>query len=319
MYNKIIHDWNKDKYKILFISGEHGGCGKMYLANQISKNYEVIDILDVNNNDTKKYNTHNIVSLFNKKENKHKLVIIDYEEYKKYKISDHIYKIVILYNKITDSLKNIIKKNYHIHILKKNINYTEIIQSKFNINKQTIYKLLNLFDFNLNKIISYLKYNITSNINEINIDYFEDDTIKLCNNIFKNKYSISEIINISFDIHLISLHILDHIKQISDIKNLNILLKLYENIIISDNIHISYYNILRNYIIYLNIIYPYINYKNKIKNIKYNKYLSKNIIITHLLNINNINIEEYHVNNSIYIPNKIKLIYEKLYNNLQII
>mgnify|MGYP003647478284 FL=1 len=155
--------------------------------------------------------------------------------------------------------------------------------------------------------------------NNIKIDYFEDDTIKLCNNIFENKYSIDEIINIYFDINLISLHILDYIKCNSNTNNLNILLKLYENIIITDNIHISYYNILRNYIIYLNIIYPYINYKNKIKNIKYNKYLSKNIIITHLLNIHNVNIEEYHINNSINIPNKIKLVYNKLYNNLQVI
>ena len=319
MYEKIIKDWNKDKSKILFISGDHGGCGKMYLANKISNNYESIDVLDVNK-DINKYNTHNIIFLFNNKKNKHKIVIIDYEEYKKYKISNNIYKIVILYNKITNSLTNIIKKNYHIHILKKHINYIKIIKSKFNnINKQTIEKLLNLFNFNLNKIISYLKYNYTSNLNNIKIDYFEDDTIKLCNNIFENKYSIDEIINIYFDINLISLHILDYIKCNSNTNNLNILLKLYENIIITDNIHISYYNILRNYIIYLNIIYPYINYKNKIKNIKYNKYLSKNIIITHLLNIHNVNIEEYHINNSINIPNKIKLVYNKLYNNLQVI
>ena len=319
MYEKIIKDWNKDKSKILFISGDHGGCGKMYLANKISNNYESIDVLDVNK-DINKYNTHNIIFLFNNKKNKHKIVIIDYEEYKKYKISNNIYKIVILYNKITNSLTNIIKKNYHIHILKKHINYIKIIKSKFNnINKQTIEKLLNLFNFNLNKIISYLKYNYTSNLNNIKIDYFEDDTIKLCNNIFENKYSIDEIINIYFDINLISLHILDYIKCNSNTNNLNILLKLYENIIITDNIHISYYNILRSYIIYLNIIYPYINYKNKIKNIKYNKYLSKNIIITHLLNIHNVNIEEYHINNSINIPNKIKLVYNKLYNNLQVI
>lgn len=41
MYEDIIKKWNKSK-KILFIYSEKKGCGKKYLAKQISKNYHII-------------------------------------------------------------------------------------------------------------------------------------------------------------------------------------------------------------------------------------------------------------------------------------
>jgi len=49
MYKPIINDWKQSNYKILFISGDHNGCGKMYLAKQISKDFQYVDLSEIKN------------------------------------------------------------------------------------------------------------------------------------------------------------------------------------------------------------------------------------------------------------------------------
>lgn len=312
MYKSIINDWKQSNYKILFISGDHNGCGKMYLAKQISKDFQYVDLSEIKNFKNDTYETYNVLSLLKcKNKNKNKLLIIDYNEYIKYKIPKKIFIIIILYETITTSLKNLIKKNYHIHIDRSTINYKQIIKKyNNNIKDHQINKLLLYFDYNINKILSHIKFNY--DINKKKIDYFQDDSIILTKNIFDNKYSIDDILNITYDVNLISLHILDNLKKNNC--NISFLLNYYQNIIYFDTISIIHKKYMKNYEIYLNILYPYLFCNKWIKNITYTKYISKNIIITHMLNINKYDIEDYK--NKPIINKKLKNMYEKFLKNI---
>ena len=268
-YQNIIDEWSKSN-KILFISSGKRGLGKKFLANQISKNYEIINC---DPGDIKNINNIGIQSMF--KQYKKKLLIYYYENINlnDIKLFDFI-KIIVIINttNIYIKVKNIIKKHIHINIKPDIQLLSNILETKLNLNSNLCKSLLLNYDYNLNTIINNYKSN------KIKVtDYFYDNSLTFINLKFNNNLNLYRL-NINYS--LTSLHMLDN-----DNINIDDKLDIYRNVILSDIININDTN-LNNYKKFLSFIYPYYisKIKNNITNYSYNKYISKSLIYINLLN-----------------------------------
>tara|TARA_B110000858_G_C17774429_1_gene461437 strand:+ start:935 stop:1858 length:924 start_codon:yes stop_codon:yes gene_type:complete len=288
----IIKSWENDN-KILFIYGDKRGCGKKYIANKISNDYELIKC---DPNKLHSINNIGIQSMFKIK--KKKLVIYELESIN---INDillvkNIKIIIIIGNTyINSKLKKIVKKNIIIDIKLTESQYIDILKKYIvKYTNEEYIDLLEMYDFNLNYIIN--NYNLNGSKDK----FFKDSSLVFLNN--KYNPELKELFNLDIDYSLSGLHLLD---------NNNILfadkLKIYESIIISDNINYNCnlyeYKILNGFIIPYKIVDSL-----KIKDIiKYNKYISKSLIYINIIK-NNDNIK---IDDIIKSPNKIDNINKK--------
>lgn len=288
----IIKSWENDN-KILFIYGDKRGCGKKYIANKISNDYELIKC---DPNKLHSINNIGIQSMFKIK--KKKLVIYELESININEILlvKNIKIIIIIGNTyINSKLKKIVKKNIIIDIKLTESQYIDILKKYIvKYTNEEYIDLLEMYDFNLNYIIN------NYNLNGTKDKYFKDSSLVFLNN--KYNPELKELFNLDIDYGLSGLHLLDN-------NNISITdkLKIYESIIISDNINYNCnlyeYKILNGFIIPYKIL-DFLKIKDIIK---YNKYISKSLIYINIIkNTDNIKIDDI-----IKSPNKIDNINKK--------
>jgi len=297
--NDKLNSWIKNKDKPLFITG-YDGCGKTYWANELLKEYHIINI----NSEHIKFNkdiTEFLESTLLKKDIF--MMISSNKEYKALLIDDiqifiqsdkstlskihkfvqtlnYIkYPIIFICNETEDKCcKSMKLMSYVIEIKYNQKHYRDILSDKFDNDiissfiKQTK---------NLNTIIS-----TAGNFNEIKKDNVEPIDITL-NSILTNQYNINDIIRkCSSEYTVISLNILENIPYLIKSLNYNILYDSYKSVIYDDYIEYKYIqnNIDVDVRIYYACVYPLLKIKPYIDNIiklKYNKYISRSIIQIH--------------------------------------
>ena len=310
-----INIWLQNLDKPLFISGKIG-IGKSTLANTILKDYSINIInnsLDINVEDYiyKTLHDTDISVMFNKK-NIYKSIIFDNILYtdktlisqlkniikKKYKSP-----IIITANNINNkSITNILIKCLHIKLEYTYEQYKYILSTKYNYIPNNLIQKSNFNFHMIDTNINYFNHGNFNNINIQNIDSYENN-INILTNKFKNEYSANELfIYYSCDYNIVGLNILDDIYDSINHNNIKDLCKLYELFCIYDNYELfknKYYLFGEiNYSILYSIYLPYLLIKNSSlklsENIKYNSYISKSLIYTHINKLNNINTFEYY-------------------------
>lgn len=297
--NDKLNRWIINKDKPLFITG-YDGCGKTYWANELLKDYHIINI----NSEHIKFNKDIIEylesSLLKKdifmmisKDVVYKALIVDDIQLfiksdkmalsKIHKFVQNIdldkYPIIFICN-ATESkcCKSIKLMSYVIEIKYNNQHYRDILRDKFDVGK--IDNLMKQTK-NLNTIMA-----CSDNFNEINNDYNETVDITL-NNILSKKYNIVDIIRLcSADYTVLSLNMIENLSTVSKSIRTDILYASYRSVIYGDYIDYKYIQnnididirIVFSCVIPLLIIKPYID---NVINLKYNKYISRSIIQIH--------------------------------------
>jgi len=310
---KNIKGWLKTFDKPLFISGKTG-IGKSLLMNTILKDYNIIEIdQNLNSNIIEYINKtiydQDISMMFQTKKNIKGVlfdnifhtdrVIISFFKKLVSKSSKNpkIPYIIITNDLINKQIQNISSKCIHIYLKYNIVQYKSIIYKKYGQkNKQISDELINDSNYNFHTIQSNIDFYDTTYKNSY-IDSYEND-INVLTNKLNHDYTIEEMSrNYSCDYNTVSLNLIDDISKQDNIKNI---LQIYESFIIYDN-----YEMFRNrYCIYdttlsifYSICFPYlIIKKNKLKlseNIKYNSYMSKSFIYTHLNDLDDKN--KYYV------------------------
>tara|TARA_B110001450_G_scaffold107581_2_gene101845 strand:- start:72 stop:1193 length:1122 start_codon:yes stop_codon:yes gene_type:complete len=303
---KKIKDWLKTFDKPLFISGTTG-IGKSLLVDTILKDYNIINIDHKLNKNIIEYidksiHERDISMMFSTR--KMKCILFDNIFYTDRIIISYLKKLVskkskipkipfiIISNDFTNKkIENISNKCVHIYLKYNMTQYKSIVYKKYdNISDDLIFKS----KYNIHTIES----NIDSYDKNSFIDSSEKDINVLTNN-FTNDNTLNELfVNYSCDYNIVALNILDDITN-KNINNIDSICKIYESILIYDNYEMfrnKYYisdNILS---IFYSICLPYMIiklYKLKLsENIKYNSYMSKSFIYTHL---NDLDISKYNI------------------------
>jgi len=315
----------------LVITGR-SGCGKTELINIILKEYTIIYINSLINQNISEY-IHNVLykkdisKWFTKNTKEYKSILFDnlYCSDKSYikeinlmlsKIDKINNPIVItssdIYNK---KLKLIYSKSIHIHINYSNLEFNTIVKKILpNKSRKIINEIIKKSNKNLNSVI----------VNDIYIKDIEDFKLnKVDNNLnqdicfltesLKDKQSISNLyIKYSSDYNIIGLNILENIHNEYSSKNINTIIKIYESMCIFD-LHEQFKSkncIFSNidYSVLYSIVIPYYHiHTNNLKlnsTIVYNSYISKSLIYTH----HNI-LQEYSNKQYIFYNILLKLIY----------
>ena len=319
---KKIKDWLKTFDKPLFISGTTG-IGKSLLVDTILKDYNIINIDHKLNKNIIEYidksiHEKDISMMFSKKIIKailfdnifytDKIIISFLKKMVSKKSKYSKIPFIITSNDLTNKqIQNIYNKCIHVYVKYNLKQYNSIVYKKYgNISEE----LILYSNYNFHIIESNIDF--YANTNKINfIDSYEKDINVLTNN-FKNNNTIQDLfINYSCDYNIVALNLLDDItnKNENDI-NIDHICKIYESILIYDNYEMfrnKYYisdNILS---IFYSICLPYMiikSYKLKLsENIKYNSYMSKSFIYTHLNNLDNENKYNIYFNTIKYLSN----------------
>jgi len=298
--NDKLNSWIKNKDKPLFITG-YDGCGKTYWANELLKEYHIINInsghIKFNKDITEFLESSllkkDIFMMISSNNKEYKALIIDDIQIfiqndkptlsKIHKFVQLInyrkYPIIFICNETEDKCcKSMKLMSYVIEIKYNQKHYRDILSDKFDNDiissfiKQTK---------NLNTIIS-----TAGNFNEIKKDNVEPIDITL-NSILTNQYNINDIIRkCSSEYTVISLNILENIPYLIKSLNYNILYDSYKSVIYDDYIEYKYIqnNIDIDVRIYYACVYPLLTIKPYINNmvkLKYNKYISRSIIQIH--------------------------------------
>ena len=297
--NDKLNSWIKNKDKPLFITG-YDGCGKTYWANELLKDYHIININSEHIKFRKDISEYLESSLFKKdifmmisSDNQYKALLIDDIQLfiqsdkstlsKIHKFVQSInyrkYPIIFICNETEDKCcKSMKLMSYVIEIKYNQKHYRDILLDKFDNDiissfiKQTK---------NLNTIIS-----TAGNFDEIKKDKEEPVDITL-NNILTKDYRINDIIRLcSSDYTIISLNILENIPYLIKYLNYNILYDSYKSVVYDDYIEYKYIqnNIDVDLRIFYSCVYPLLSIKpfiNNIVKLKYNKYISRSIIQIH--------------------------------------
>jgi hypothetical protein len=283
MYNNIIEKW-KHSQKILFISGDRKGCGKSYLAKQISKDFELIDCKE---DELKLYDNIGVSVMFGSK--KKKLVIYNSNDIQINKINYNcsIKIIIIILNTYhINSLTKIINKHFIINISLTDSQYINILKNYITLSNEKDYiNILKMYNYNLNSIL----HNQYDKIKKITDDVY-DNSLLFINSQKTMKYKIDEYYRNPMEYTLIGLHILDNTKQIQ----LKDKLKQYRSIILSEKTGLN--SSIKDEKIFYTLIYPHkIHIANTKLDIKYNRYISKSIIYTNLRKKNKkLDIDEFY-------------------------
>ena len=319
---KNINNWLKTFDKPLFISGTTG-IGKSLLVNTILKDYNIINIDHKLNKNIIEYidksiHEKDISMMFSKKIIKailfdnifytDKIIISFFKKMVSKKSKYSKIPFIITSNDLTNKqIQNIYNKCIHVYLKYNLKQYNSIVYKKYgNISD----KLILYSNYNFHIIKSNIDF--YANTNKINfIDSYEKDINVLTNN-FKNDNTIQDLfINYSCDYNIIALNLLDDITNKNEnYINIDHICKIYESILIYDNYEMfrnKYYisdNILS---IFYSICLPYMiikKYKLKLsENIKYNSYMSKSFIYTHLNNLDNENKYYIYFNTIKYLSN----------------
>ena len=314
---KKIKDWLKTFDKPLFISGTTG-IGKSLLVDTILKDYNIINIDHKLNKNIIEYidksiHEQDISMMFSTR--KMKCILFDNIFYTDRIIISYLKKLVSKKSKITKipfiiisndltnkKIENISNKCVHIYLKYNMTQYKSIVYKKYdNISDDLIFKSKYNFHTIESNIDSYDKNSF--------IDSSEKDINVLTNN-FTNDNTLNELfVNYSCDYNIVALNILDDITN-KNINNIDSICKIYESILIYDNYEMfrnKYYisdNILS---IFYSICLPYMiikSYKLKLsENIKYNSYMSKSFIYTHLNNLDHENKYNIYFNTIKYLSN----------------
>ena len=270
MFDDIINQW-KQSNKILFISGDKKGCGKQYLAEKISKDFQLIECTP----DKLKENDNKGISIMFGSTKK-KLVIYNIDEIKLQKLPENCsIKIIVIVSNVYNifSVKKIIKKNFHIYIKYTDKQYVDILQTHLDLPSTKEYlDLLKLYDYNLNSIL----HNLDNQQTKITDDVY-DNSLSLVNGDKIKKFQIKHYFRNPMEYTLIGLHLLDYTTnfQIKD------KLKQYLSIIQSEQFQLK--NSMKLESIFFNFVYPHkIHLSNTTKSVSYTRYISKSMIYIHL-------------------------------------
>lgn len=297
--NDKLNSWIKNKDKPLFITG-YDGCGKTYWANELLKDYHIININSEHIKFSKDITEFLESSLFKKDifmmiscNNEYKALLIDdvhlfiqsdkptLSKIHKFvqSINYRKYPIIFICNETEDKCcKSMKLMSYVIEIKYNQKHYHNILRDKFDSDK--IYSFIKQTK-NLNTIIS-----TAGNFDEIKKDKEEPVDVTL-HNILTKDYSITDIIRLcSSDYTVISLNIIENIPYLIKLLNYKILYHSYKSVIYDDYIEYKYIqnNIDVDVRIFYSCVYPLVNIKPFIDNIvklKYNKYISRSIIQIH--------------------------------------
>uniref|UniRef100_A0A6C0CD25 Uncharacterized protein n=1 Tax=viral metagenome TaxID=1070528 RepID=A0A6C0CD25_9ZZZZ len=297
--NVKLNSWIKKKDKPLFITG-YNGSGKTYWANELLKDYHIININSEHIKFSKDITEHLQSSLLKKDifmmispDNEYKALLIDDIQlfiqsdkptlskiHKFVRSINYIkYPIIFICNETEDKCCKSMKLiSYVIEINYNKQHYRDILCDKFDNDiissfiKQTK---------NLNTIIS-----TAGNFDEIKKDNELPVDVTL-NNILTKEYTITDIIRLcSSDYTVISLNTLENIPYLIKPLNNNILYDNYKSVVYDDYIEYKYIqnNIDVDVRIFYSCVYPLLNIKSYINNmvkLKYNKYISHSIIQIH--------------------------------------
>ena len=321
---KNIKEWLKTFDKPLFISGTTG-IGKSLLVDTILKDYNIINIDHKLNKNIIEYidksiNESDISMMFSERKMKCILfdnifytdrIIISYlkklvsKKSKKFKISKMPF-IIISNDLMNKQIQNISNKCVHVYLKYDMIQYKSIVYKIHSKNHSKNHS--NISDdliinskYNFHSIRSNLDFYNNYNKNS-HIDSYEQDINILTNN-FKNDISIQDLfVYYSCDYNIVSLNILDDITNINKNINIDNICKIYDNMIIYDNYEMfksKYYTNDTTLSIFYSICLLYYACNNKLKlskDIKYNSYMSKSFIYTHLNDLDNKQ-ENYNIYN----------------------
>lgn len=305
------------KNKPLLIHG-NPGSGKTHMALELTKDMIVtkIDSSMLKSIKDKDYildivKKRNVTLMFNEVIEKKCLFIDDIHIFQKYDrkffnliinfIKECKYYstyIILICNNNFMKNKEIIKIKKYITYYEIKYNYSqyykkclEIAKLKNNINLNDLDKSIFFSNYNLNTFLSSIS--IEENINSRdNYDPIEKITINLTN----SNYSLSELYRIcEGDEIILAYNMLENISKIikPDIKKYN---KIYESVINSDIIEYKLLKTDKSCIKYLSILLiANINYHidTTCKNIIMNRYISKCMVLTNILNINHLDFKIY--------------------------
>jgi len=319
---KNINNWLKTFDKPLFISGTTG-IGKSLLVNTILKDYNIINIDHKLNKNIIEYidksiHEKDISMMFSKKIIKailfdnifytDKIIISFLKKMTSKKSKYSKIPFIITCNDLTNKqIQNIYNKCIHVYLKYNLKQYKSIVYKKYeNISEELI--LYSNYNFHI------IKSNIDfyANTNKINfIDSYEKDINILTNNLNNDNIIQDLFINYSCDYNIVALNLLDDITNKNEnYIDINHICKIYESILIYDNYEMfrnKYYisdNILS---VFYSICLPYMiikKYKLKLSdNIKYNSYMSKSFIYTHLNNLDHENKYNIYFNTIKYLSN----------------
>ena len=319
---KNINNWLKTFDKPLFISGTTG-IGKSLLVDTILKDYNIIIIDHKLNKNIIEYidksiHEKDISMMFSKKIIK--AILLDNIFYTDKIIISFLKKMVskkskyskipfiITCNDLTNKqIQNIYNKCIHVYLKYNLKQYKSIVYKKYeNISEELI--LYSNYNFHI------IKSNIDfyANTNKINfIDSYEKDINILTNNLNNDNIIQDLFINYSCDYNIVALNLLDDITNKNDnYIDINHICKIYESILIYDNYEMfrNKYYISNNILsVFYSICLPYMiikKYKLKLSdNIKYNSYMSKSFIYTHLNNLDHENKYYIYFNTIKYLSN----------------
>jgi len=319
---KNINNWLKTFDKPLFISGTTG-IGKSLLVDTILKDYNIINIDHKLNKNILEYidksiHEKDISMMFSKKIIK--AILLDNIFYTDKIIISFLKKMVskkskyskipfiITCNDLTNKqIQNIYNKCIHVYLKYNLKQYKSIVYKKYeNISEELI--LYSNYNFHI------IKSNIDfyANTNKINfIDSYEKDINILTNNLNNDNIIQDLFINYSCDYNIVALNLLDDITNKNDnYIDINHICKIYESILIYDNYEMfrNKYYISNNILsVFYSICLPYMiikKYKLKLSdNIKYNSYMSKSFIYTHLNNLDHENKYYIYFNTIKYLSN----------------
>ena len=319
---KNINNWLKTFDKPLFISGTTG-IGKSLLVDTILKDYNIINIDHKLNKNILEYidksiHEKDISMMFSKKIIK--AILLDNIFYTDKIIISFLKKMVskkskyskipfiITCNDLTNKqIQNIYNKCIHVYLKYNLKQYKSIVYKKYeNISEELI--LYSNYNFHI------IKSNIDfyANTNKINfIDSYEKDINILTNNLNNDNIIQDLFINYSCDYNIVALNLLDDITNKNDnYIDINHICKIYESILIYDNYEMfrNKYYISNNILsVFYSICLPYMiikKYKLKLSdNIKYNSYMSKSFIYTHLNNLDHENKYNIYFNTIKYLSN----------------
>ena len=319
---KNINNWLKTFDKPLFISGTTG-IGKSLLVDTILKDYNIIIIDHKLNKNIIEYidksiHEKDISMMFSKKIIKailfdnifytDKIIISFLKKMVSKKSKYSKIPFIITCNDLTNKqIQNIYNKCIHVYLKYNLKQYKSIVYKKYeNISEELI--LYSNYNFHI------IKSNIDfyANTNKINfIDSYEKDINILTNNLNNDNIIQDLFINYSCDYNIVALNLLDDITNKNDnYIDINHICKIYESILIYDNYEMfrNKYYISNNILsVFYSICLPYMiikKYKLKLSdNIKYNSYMSKSFIYTHLNNLDHENKYYIYFNTIKYLSN----------------
>lgn len=291
---KKLDEWSKSIPLIIY--GQEGS-GKTTLALNILKEYNLVKVLPENldNVNIEEYilssiGRKDILQMFDKSSGK-ALYIDDFHLFKnniQTKLIGIIKKcnipVVIILSKLSRSIELIKKHSLFFELKYTNLELIKIIKKNIqtNLSNKELIQFIKKCHYNLNVIILHL------NILKNNTDHKERTelvTQDLMNNEYYNDY---------FSIHeynTISLNFLTELKNYVKKEKMDILPKIYENILKGGMIESTMMNdsIYFDLLVLYNIIFPHkiiSEIRNNKKYIyKYNNYLSKSMICIHQNNI----------------------------------